>query len=286
MTNDNAKWKSYAPLLVVISLLAVAITGNIAQTIVNTRHSAYPVGFFTAFLQEIASAIVWLSVLPVIIWAFRNLSPFRPFGLVRMLLHAGLIPVISLTHFVMTRILLIVIYAAGGKAYDFHFNWSYFANDLSKDVLNYILFGLIYLGSERLLGVGAIETVVVSQAASAAPVIEVREGTQIIYVAVPDLLWAEAAGNYVELHLASGRTLLMRTTLTRLAERLSPAGFLRVHRSRLVNPAAVTRLENLPAGDASLRLINGAEISVSRTYRAEIARRLAARTGISTESPA
>ena len=68
-----------------------------------------------------------------------------------------------------------------------------------------------------------------------------------------------------ELHLASGRTLLMRTTLVRLAERLAAGGFLRVHRSRLVNPAAVTRLENLPAGDASLRMINGAEISVSRS---------------------
>ncbi|HEX7800903.1 MAG TPA: LytTR family DNA-binding domain-containing protein [Asticcacaulis sp.] len=276
MTNDDAKWKRYAPLLVVISLLVVAITGNVAQTLVNTRHSAYPVGFFTALLQEIASAIVWLSVLPVIVWAFRNLSPFRPFGRVRLLLQAGLIPVVSLTHFVMTRILLVVIYAAAGKAYEFHFNWSYFANDLSKDVLNYILFGLIYLGAERLLGIGATEPPP-PPAARAAPVIEVRDGAQVTYVAADDLLWAEAAGNYVELHLASGRKLLMRATLARLAARLEAADFLRVHRSRIANMAAVSAVENLPGGDAVLKLNGGARIAVSRSYRARVGEALARR---------
>jgi hypothetical protein len=259
--------------MVVISLLLVAVAGNTAQTLVNSQRFGQPGSFYNAILQEIASAAVWLSVLPVIIWAFRNLTPFHPLAPVRLFLHICLIPAVSLTHFVMTRILLVVVYAATGKVYDFHFDWSYFANDLSKDVLNYLLFGLIYLGAERLLAprAAAVRT---ETPTAACPMIEVRDGMRMTYVAAADLLWAEAAGNYVELHLASGRTLLMRVTLASLVARLEGAGFLRVHRSRIVNMAGVDALENLPGGDAILRLNNGAQIAVSRSYRTDVSKTL------------
>ncbi|MCR6658796.1 MAG: LytTR family transcriptional regulator [Asticcacaulis sp.] len=135
---------------------------------------------------------------------------------------------------------------------------------------------MIWLGLERLLAGREKQETALPPTTS--PVLEVRDGAHTRYVPMADILWAEAAGNYVELHMASGRPLLMRTTLAALAQRLNEAGFVRIHRSRLVNPAAIQAIENLPAGDAVLRLSNGATVSVSRTYRTDIVRQLAART--------
>ena len=69
----------------------------------------------------------------------------------------------------------------------------------------------------------------------------------------------------------------MRATLARLAARLEAADFLRVHRSRIANMAAVSAVENLPGGDAVLKLNGGARIAVSRSYRARVGEALARR---------
>ena len=96
---------------------------------------------------------------------------------------------------------------------------------------------------------------------------EVRDGAQVTYLPAAELLWAEAAGNYVELHAARGRTLLMRATLASLEARLEGAGFLRIHRSRIVNLTTIMSVQNQSSGDAILHLSNDEKIIASRSYR-------------------
>ena len=80
------------------------------------------------------------------------------------------------------------------------------------------------------------------------------------------ITWIEAAGNYVEIH-AGGAAHLARGTLAAFEERLAGRGFLRVHRSRLVNRARVTTFKPTPSGDLEITLDDGSVIGGSRRFR-------------------
>ena len=81
-----------------------------------------------------------------------------------------------------------------------------------------------------------------------------------------DVLHLSAAGNYVEVHTANRRT-LVRATLSRLAQRLDPAEFLRVHRSHLVRADFIAEVAPWAHGDLKLTLRDGSDLMLSRRYR-------------------
>jgi DNA-binding LytR/AlgR family response regulator len=85
-------------------------------------------------------------------------------------------------------------------------------------------------------------------------------------VALTEILWIEAAGNYVELHRGAS-PILHRASLTEMERRLGEANFVRIHRSRLVRRDAVTEIESKPSGDYVVRLEDGRELAGSRRYR-------------------
>jgi len=93
-----------------------------------------------------------------------------------------------------------------------------------------------------------------------------REG-RIDVVETEDLLWVEAADQYVELHTRQG-VQLMRESMSHLEEVLDPARFLRIHRSALVALSEVRSLERFPGGTGRVRLADGTQLPVSRSrYR-------------------
>jgi len=85
-----------------------------------------------------------------------------------------------------------------------------------------------------------------------------------------DIEYAEAAGNYVNLHIGK-RTYPLRQTMKNLAETLHTLGFKRVHRSYLVNEHLIQEIQPLESGDAVLTLSTQKQIPVSRTYRSGLA---------------
>ena len=52
-----------------------------------------------------------------------------------------------------------------------------------------------------------------------------------------------------------------------MAEILKPYGFIRIHRSVLVNSLFVEQIKSLPAGAYGLRTTGGKEYTVTRTYK-------------------
>jgi DNA-binding LytR/AlgR family response regulator len=95
-----------------------------------------------------------------------------------------------------------------------------------------------------------------------------------------DVRYAEAAGDYARLHTASGSH-LVRTPLATLEEQWEPAGFLRVHRSYLVNVALIDELR-LESGHYAVRLTGrkgepAHDIPVSRRHGRELRDRLVRR---------
>lgn len=93
----------------------------------------------------------------------------------------------------------------------------------------------------------------------------VRSVGKIESIAVADVVWIAAAGNYVELHLGH-RVVLHRVTLAALERRLDPATFLRVHRGTIVRRADLGTLSVTGDGTYMLRLRSGARVAVSERY--------------------
>lgn len=101
----------------------------------------------------------------------------------------------------------------------------------------------------------------------------VKSGGSTRFIRAIDIDWIEAAGVYVTLHVG-GKELLYRAALNDLAERLDPRRFVRVHRSAVVNIESIVQLEPMSHGEFEAVLKNGSRTRVSRTYRAQLEKRL------------
>lgn len=97
--------------------------------------------------------------------------------------------------------------------------------------------------------------------------IVVHERGRSLIVPIADVQRLSAAGNYVEVYTTQ-RRYLIRAALSRLAQRLDPAEFLRVHRSHLVRADFVAEIAPWAHGDLKLTLKDGGELMLSRRYRA------------------
>lgn len=102
-----------------------------------------------------------------------------------------------------------------------------------------------------------------------APRVAIRDKSRIVFVDLAELVSAEAQGNYVLLQQKSG-SYVLRETLAALAEKLGPHGFIRIHRSVLVNVAFVEAIEPGIGSEYILRTRTGKEYHVTRNYRANL----------------
>jgi two-component system LytT family response regulator len=93
----------------------------------------------------------------------------------------------------------------------------------------------------------------------------VRTGSRIQILLVKDTDWVSAAGDYVELHVC-GRAHLLRETMTSLQQKLDPAKFIRIHRSRIVRASCILELHSLDNREYIVKLSDGSEHRSSRTY--------------------
>jgi LytTr DNA-binding domain len=69
-----------------------------------------------------------------------------------------------------------------------------------------------------------------------------------------------------------GRSLL--AALHELAERLDPMRFVRIHRSAIINIESILQLEPISHGEFEVVLKSGLRSRISRTYRAQLEKRL------------
>jgi DNA-binding LytR/AlgR family response regulator len=89
--------------------------------------------------------------------------------------------------------------------------------------------------------------------------IAIRAGKKILFIDSADIIAVEAEGHCVLLqHKSSGY--LLRESISTMAEKLSLAGFVRIHRSSLVNAAFVEEIQPLPTGEYVLRLRGARDI--------------------------
>jgi two-component system LytT family response regulator len=122
---------------------------------------------------------------------------------------------------------------------------------------------------QRAAYAAAVRDYTTASAGQFAQRISVRSVGRIEQIRVDEILWLEAAGNYVELRLVA-RSVLHRVTLSRLETLLDPAQFLRVHRSAIVRRDQVASLATRGDGSWQLSLRCGAVVAVSERYLAAL----------------
>jgi two-component system LytT family response regulator len=94
----------------------------------------------------------------------------------------------------------------------------------------------------------------------------IKSSGRVFFLRADELDWIEAEGNYLRLH-AGKESHLLRETMNRLASKLDPDKFLRIHRSTLVNIERIKELQPLFSGDYVVILRDGKQLTLSRSYR-------------------
>jgi len=98
------------------------------------------------------------------------------------------------------------------------------------------------------------------------PRIAFKTNGRILFLDLAEIVAVQAEGNYVSLR-HQPNPYLLHESLSSMAEKLKPYGFIRIHRSVVVNISAVEEIQPLPTGEYRLRVRGGKEYLVTRTYK-------------------
>lgn len=103
----------------------------------------------------------------------------------------------------------------------------------------------------------------------------VKRDDRVLVLRPQEIDWVEAVGDYVKLHVGT-ESHLTRATLADMLQRLSSEGFVRVHRSRLVNLARVREFRPASRGESTVVLKNGTRLEASYGFLKDMQDRLGA----------
>jgi DNA-binding LytR/AlgR family response regulator len=96
--------------------------------------------------------------------------------------------------------------------------------------------------------------------------VAVKVNGRILFINLSDVVAVHAEGNYVSLR-SNGTAYLLRESISAVADRLEAYGFIRIHRSVLVNISFVEEIRPFSTGEYGLRVRGGKEYTVTRTYK-------------------
>lgn len=215
------------------------------------------------FIWEYSSWILVLLLAPFVGRALSKWPPNQARVALFFLTHAALTFPFSMAHVAgMVAIRKAAYWLMGGN-YEFSHGQLplVFLYEWRKDVLTYALIALLYILRRR-RDAATIQPPTLER-------IELRERGSAAFLAPSEILYVEAAGNYVEFHTAT-RSHLVRGTLAAWEARLTAQGFARVHRSRLVNRAHIAAIKSTPSGDLDITLDGGKTVAGSRRFRAAL----------------
>jgi len=248
-------FSSTAVLVGVINLLNV----------ISVRRDAPDVGLLAPLIWEGSSLVTLLCFFWIPWLAWRFAPPLvRPRA--RLLVHIPADLAFSLGHVLGFIGLRKLVYWLLGAHYNFGDFWTHYAYELAKDSLGYALFVAGFTLFDHLL---RQQTLIETPGQTLT--FDIRDGGKFTRVRLDELLAIASAGNYVEFMLRDGRRLLMRSPLTALETELSPRGFLRTHRSWIVNAKHVTALKPEGSGDYSIEL-GSLSVPLSRRFPDALAR--------------
>jgi hypothetical protein len=230
------------------AIAAVSAGAVCIMEIFTFRREAPQYGLAPTIIWEGSS---WLTLMLFlwIPWVAYRIAPFPMRPRWRLLVHIPGALLYSLAHVTGFVGLRKLVYWLGGAHYEFGPFFPNFLYEFAKDAFAYALF----VGAFAL-----IEHLLRQRSLIATPgqtlTFDIRDGPRLTRVRLDQVLAIASAGNYVEFVLNDGRRLLMRSPLSALENELGPRGFVRTHRSWLVNSGQMTALKPEGSGDYTVEL--------------------------------
>lgn len=263
-TSGGTSLRQPGPLALIAIVTFVVVTVNSTSDYLDLSRSGADFDWWEPFVWEASSALIIVAMAPFVGAAVRRWTPGPENWLRPLAIHLGLTIPFSLIHIVAIFLLRNLIYWLLSARYGFFddgvglvllYEWR-------KDVLTYAAIAAFYWVFDY---IAARRANAASQQTDDGR-IEVRDGGSAVFLAPADILFVEAAGNYIEFHTAA-RAHLVRGTLAAWEARLATRGFARVHRSRLVNRARIAAIKPTASGDLEITLDDGRTLAGSRRYR-------------------
>lgn len=264
----------------VLGITLVSFLANLGLGIIEYGRIDADYSMREPLILEGTSHVALLLLIPLVIWFDRGITRRIATGYGRVAAHALLSVVFSLAHVTLmywSRVILFPMVA--GRSYVWS-NWpGDFAYEYLKDFRTYLLIiGLVYLYRfvlRRWQGeAGFLAEETADQPGAVSDRFLVKKLGREFLVRINEIDWIESCGNYVNLHVGD-RVYPLRETMTRIAARLGPLGFQRVHRSAIVNLDCVAEIIAFDTGDGEAKLHTGATVPVSRRFRKDLRNRLA-----------
>jgi hypothetical protein len=255
--------------LAIAAFAALVSTVNVLSNLHEASRAGRVLAVWQPITWEFTGGVTALALCGIIYVALRKATPGHA-GWVRMLsIHGGASFLYSALHFGSMMVLRVAIYAAAGLHY--RVMLAEFPYEYRKDVVSYLILGSIFWIFAKPVTRGKM-------AATTAPAVppisafDIQEGNRILRIPVHDILLVRAAGNYVEFLLKDGSKPLMRASLREMETALAPQGFVRTHRSWLINGRRMRALRPAGSGDFQIELDGGTEAPLSRRFPAALAR--------------
>ena len=252
----------------------ITAAANSATALMDIRRAGLRFESWEPVAWEWSSNLVFLALVPLVVWFTRRVPLHLDTWRRALPLHLLASIAWSALHVVGMVAMRKAIYAMQGAQYDFG-DWPReFFYEYLKDVRSYaggVATIEVYRWFLRRLQGEASLLASADDAPASVPGERperflVRKLGKEFLIAANEVESAQAAGNYVNLHLR-GRDYPLRSTMSAVEQMLDPARFVRVHRSWIVNLDAIAEIEPLDAGDARIRLRDGRVLPCSRTYR-------------------
>ena len=234
--------------------------------VMSLQHEMPRLAWWKGWLWEGSSFVVILAILWLPWRTTMAAPPERWRGVRFWLIHLAGLALWSTLHVGGFLLLRHGGYALAGETYAYGDLAEKFAYEFRKDVLSYSMAVLTFWLAGRITLQGAAPAEPPSPAT-----FDIRDGARVIRTATADILAAASAGNYVEFHLADGRKPLMRASLASVETALAERGFVRTHRSWLINAGRVTGLKPEGSGDWTVEL-GALEAPLSRRFPEALAR--------------
>ena len=257
MTGEERLWLTRAWILGACLIAAITVVN-----VLTIQHDAPRLGVVRPAIWEVSSALVTMVIFGIpaamALWMVRKQPRWwraAPAHLVAVFVYS----VLHVSSFVALRKLGHAVILHEG--YDFGPISTEFPYEFRKDMMSYGLATIIYWLALRRSAQRPPEAHVPTPPAT----FDIQDGARLIRVPVADILAVRSAGNYVEFVLAHDRRPLMRSSLSAVLEELAPRGFVRTHKSWLVNTARVTGLKPEGSGDYAVQL-DSLEAPLSRRF--------------------
>ena len=257
MTGEERLWLGRAWLLGACLIAAISVVN-----VLTLQHDAPRLGVIAPSIWEGSSALVTLFIFAIpaamAFWMVRAQPRWwiaAPAHLVAVFVYS----VLHVSGFVVLRKLGHAVILHEG--YDFGPLSTEFPYEFRKDMMSYGLATIIYWLALRRSAQKPDQVLAPAPPAT----FDIQDGARLIRVPVAEILAVRSASNYVEFLLADDRRPLMRSSLGAVRESLAAHGFVRTHKSWLVNTARVTGLKPEGSGDYAIEL-GALEVPLSRRF--------------------